>query len=80
MVRELGRFVVCDPLVCHGQPTIRGTRILVRGILDGLRDGLTWDEITYDTDGAATPEVIREVIQLAAQALLEQVKPIKLTA
>jgi len=29
-VKILGRFIVVDPKVCHGQPTFRGTRIFVR--------------------------------------------------
>jgi hypothetical protein len=25
----IGRFIIADPAICHGQPTFRGTRILV---------------------------------------------------
>jgi uncharacterized protein (DUF433 family) len=25
----LGRYIVTDPQICHGQPTFRGTRIMV---------------------------------------------------
>jgi hypothetical protein len=28
-IKLLGRYVVADPEICHGQPTFRGTRILV---------------------------------------------------
>ena len=24
----LGRYIVTDPQICHGQPTFRGTRIM----------------------------------------------------
>ena len=29
VVRAVGRYIVADPAICHGQPTFRGTRILV---------------------------------------------------
>ena len=43
MAKAIGRFIVADPRVCHGQPTFRGTRILVADVLDqvcaaGTRD------------------------------------------
>jgi uncharacterized protein (DUF433 family) len=28
---ELGRHIVADPLICHGQPTFKGTRIMPGG-------------------------------------------------
>ena len=34
-----------DPEVCHGQPCIRGTRVLVTVILDNLAAGATRQEI-----------------------------------
>ena len=37
--------VVTDPDVCGGQPCIRGTRINIAIILDGLAEGLTPEEI-----------------------------------
>ena len=38
-VRVLGRFIVADPEICHGQPTFRGTRIFVDGALNIVSDG-----------------------------------------
>jgi uncharacterized protein (DUF433 family) len=76
VVRELGRFVVCDPLVCHGAPTIRGTRLLVRGVLGALEAGMTWDEVVRDCDGKVTHETIAEVIRLASEAFLEKYEPV----
>lgn len=34
-----------DPKVCGGKPCIRGTRVYVATILDGLAEGLTQQEI-----------------------------------
>src|SRR6266478_3822616 len=31
-----GRYIVSDPKICHGQPTFRGTRILVADVLERL--------------------------------------------
>jgi uncharacterized protein (DUF433 family) len=72
MVRELGRFVIAHPQICHGQPTIRGTRIMVKGILEELADGMSWDEIIAGYRGDVTHETIAEIIELAAKAFLEQ--------
>jgi uncharacterized protein (DUF433 family) len=40
--------VVVDPDVCHGQACIKGTRVLVSVILDGLASGETEDEVARD--------------------------------
>ena len=80
MVRELGKYVVVHPQICHGTPTIKGTRIMVRDILDQLEDGESWDEIVYDWRGDVTYEVIAEVIRLAAKAFLEQTEPARVSA
>ena len=37
--------IVSDPQVCGGQPCIRGTRILVSTILDGMAEGLSPEQI-----------------------------------
>jgi uncharacterized protein (DUF433 family) len=36
----IGRYIVADPAVCHGQPTFRGTRILVANVLEQLSAGM----------------------------------------
>ena len=37
--------ITADPMICHGQACIRGTRILVSVVLDNLAAGLTDSEI-----------------------------------
>ncbi len=41
----LGRNIVADPAICHGEPTFRGTRILVAEVLGtgSQRHGLGGD-------------------------------------
>lgn len=55
------QLIVRDPAVCHGQATIRGTRIMVSVILDALAAGMTEDEIL-----AEYPTLTNEAIRAAA--------------
>jgi uncharacterized protein (DUF433 family) len=71
---SLGRSVVADPQVCHGKPTFRGTRILVAQVLDQVARGMPWEQIVAEWRGAVTPEAIREAVELASRALLEQAR------
>lgn len=34
-----------NPAICHGNPVIRGTRVLVSNILADLAEGLSFDEV-----------------------------------
>jgi uncharacterized protein (DUF433 family) len=34
------RYIVADPAICHGQPTFRGTRILLSDVLEQVASGL----------------------------------------
>lgn len=40
--------ITIDPDICHGKPTIRGSRLLVTTILELLASGMTWEEILAD--------------------------------
>ena len=42
---ELLNRVTVDPGICGGKPCIRGTRIYIAIILDGLAEGLTPEQI-----------------------------------
>ncbi|HEY52271.1 MAG TPA: DUF433 domain-containing protein [Caldilineae bacterium] len=53
-------FIVIDPMICHGQPCIRGTRIPIAVILDNLDAGLTAEAIIE-----SYPSLSRETIQAA---------------
>lgn len=61
MTDEQRTLIVRDPQICHGQATVRGTRILVSIILDALADGMTEDEIL-----AEYPTLTVEGIRAAA--------------
>jgi uncharacterized protein (DUF433 family) len=66
--RELGRYIVADPKICHGKPTFRGTRILVDSILEMVAGGMPWDRIVWEWDGKVPTEAIAEVVSLARDA------------
>ncbi len=44
-MNALWEKISIDPKICHGKPTIRGTRIMIYQILDLLADGISIDEI-----------------------------------
>jgi uncharacterized protein (DUF433 family) len=67
----LGRIVV-DPGVCGGKPCIRGTRIYIAIVLDGLAEGLTPEQI-IDHYPQLTPDDIRAALAYAAELSRETV-------
>ena len=62
--------IVRDPQICHGQPTIRGTRVLVRTVLGYLAHGETVEVILKDFP-ALTADDVRAVIAFAAASASE---------
>ena len=72
MSRALGRFVVLDPAICHGQLTFRGTRILVADVLDQVANGMAWEAIIDEWRGALSKDAIAEAVRLAREALLNR--------
>jgi uncharacterized protein (DUF433 family) len=69
---ELGRYIVADPRICHGKPTFKGTRIFVKDVIDMIADGIDWDTIISEWDGAISKEAIAEAVHLAGEALIER--------
>ena len=72
MSRALGRFVVLDPAICHGQLTFRGTRLLVANVLDQVASGMAWEAIIDEWRGALSKDAIAEAVRLAREALLNR--------
>lgn len=70
-MKIIGRFIVTDPKICHGDPTFRGTRIMVSDVLEQVARGMAWETIIEEWHGSITKEAIVEAVQLAAQALLK---------
>jgi uncharacterized protein (DUF433 family) len=62
---ELGRHIVADSEVCGGQPTFKGTRIMVWIVLEQLEDGMTWDEVAGEWTGKVSKQAIAEAIAIS---------------
>ena len=43
--RSLLKRVTVDPRVCHGEPCIRGLRIMVSSIVNSLKGGMSYDDL-----------------------------------
>lgn len=69
--RIIGRFIVADPEICHGKPTVRGTRVLVSDVLEQVASGVSWETIVAGWRGTVSVEAIAEAVRLASQALLD---------
>lgn len=68
--RVLGRYIIADPRICHGQMTFRGTRILVTDVLEQVASGMAWETIIEGWHNSITKAAIAEAVQLASQALV----------
>src|SRR5574341_1494542 len=69
---DFGEYVVSDPEICHGQLTFKGTRIMVKSVLEMLAEGYSWDQISAAYYGKIGHEAIAEAIGLACSALVEK--------
>ncbi|GEM_PF-395025 len=69
--RELGKYIVADPKICHGKPTFRGTRIMVGQVLKMVADGKDWETICEEWDGIVSKKAIAEALLVAAQTLVK---------
>jgi len=65
----LGRYIIYDPAICHGATIFRGTRILVKDVLEHVESGMAWEAITEEWRGTITRDAIAEAIRLAREAL-----------
>ncbi len=62
--KEIGKYIISDPRICHGEPTFRGTRKLVRDCIEMAAHGLTIDELA---SRAGLPcEAVVEALHLSA--------------
>jgi uncharacterized protein (DUF433 family) len=71
MRKVLGRYIVMDTEICHGELTFRGTRIFVKDVLDQIADGMAWESIVDSWEGSVKKAAIAEAVRLAREALVE---------
>ena len=63
----MNEYITIDPVICHGKPSITGTRIMVSNVLNLMAHGATVEEVL---DGY--PQLSRDAV-LAALAYAEAV-------
>lgn len=68
---ELGHYIVADPLICHGKPTFKGTRIMVWQLFEHLALGETREEFPRHFPGRVTPEAVQEALELGRDFFAE---------
>jgi len=68
-------WIVVDPTICAGKPTIRGTRIMVKNILGMMAGGYTLERILD-----AYPELSREMVQAALEYAMKVIDEEKVLA
>lgn len=75
MIEDPLELISIDPEVCHGQPCIKGTRVMVTVVLDALAAGLEVDEIVrhYPT---LTPDGVRAAVAYGAWLAKQEIRPL----
>ncbi|MFN8347010.1 MAG: DUF433 domain-containing protein [Spirosomataceae bacterium] len=58
--------ITINPEICHGKPTIRNSRLLVKTILELLAGGMTYEELLTDYPNLEV-EDIHACLNFAAQ-------------
>jgi len=64
--------IIVDPDICHGKPTIRGTRIMVSNVLSLLAGGYTIAQIR-EYYPELSEEDIKEAIEYAVALIDEEI-------
>jgi len=65
---EIGNYLVIDQEICHGQMTIRGTRIPVDTVLTFLAKGYSIDQLLRSWPELQRP-AIEEAIRLTVHSV-----------
>ncbi len=58
--------ITISPEICHGKPTIRGSRLLVTTVLELLASGMTYQELLSDYSNLELAD-IQACLSYAAQ-------------
>lgn len=54
---NIAEKITVDPDICHGKPTIRGSRLMVSTVLELLAAGMTYDELLEDYKGLGLEDI-----------------------
>ena len=69
--KVVSRHIIADKKICHGEPTFRGTRILVSDVLEQVASGMAWKSIVEEWRGSISEEAIAEAVRLARATFQE---------
>ena len=69
---EINRYIVIDSKICHGEPTFKGTRVMVWQVLDLLGAGVAQDEIIRDYFPRLTKDAIFSALNYASKLVEEE--------
>lgn len=75
----IGRYIVADHSVCHGQPSFRGTHVPVRQVFEQLAEETAWETVVEHSAGDVTREAIAEAVRVAGAALIERLSDGRVT-
>ena len=70
--KNIGKYIVSDPKICHGKLTFKGTRIFVADVLEMVAEGYSWNYIEEQWNGAVTKDAIKEALILSKDSLMQQ--------
>jgi uncharacterized protein (DUF433 family) len=68
-MKDLLERISVDPRICHGQPCVKGTRILVYMVLELLESGIDPEQIIKDYYPKLTTQDIEACLHYAASLI-----------
>lgn len=68
--------ITSDPAICHGQPTVRGSRYTVESLLELLSAGMSIDELLADYPDLERDDVLAALEFGALTAGRQRVVPL----
>ncbi|HRI56263.1 MAG TPA: DUF433 domain-containing protein [Anaerolineae bacterium] len=71
---DIGKYIVIDPEICHGQMTFKDTRVPVDTVLTFLAKGYSVDVLLHSWPELSRP-AIEEAVSLASQSLQARYAP-----
>ena len=66
---EINKYIIADNNICHGQPTFKGTRIMVWQVIDLLAAGVPINEIIKDYFPSLNKEAILAALAYASETI-----------
>lgn len=70
--KNIGRFIVSDPNICHGRLTFKDTRIFVDDVLSMVAEGYSWNYIQEQWHGSISKDAIKEALTMSKDSLIHQ--------